>query len=474
MSRQAIAAALARDDLASGERLVALALASFAGSDNRAWPGTPAAAARAGLRRSRYLEARDQLIARGLVVVEERGSGRGRSSTVSLVFADTGPWWDGDINVELFEAVLGYSHATGPARLLFATLAAVADDEGTVDGLTTAELCAVAGMSDKTYRRAQHALRTSGEIVRLSNGVDGRGNRNVWNVPDPRGRDGAAPVCATRRVAPAAGARPLLAASDTASADAEAGADHNPVEGEEGGYDRTLSAQKCPVRTGVSAVKGGQDRTVLSEKCPVRTGVSDEKCPVGTGVSGVKGGQERTLFELPAPKTPAQTTAETPAPSARAGKEPQNPRTTEHPPNPPPGRSSRDSILIEQTYVTDRGRKRRRPVRIDLEELRLTLGLPRAEDHVIWGRIRTQLADTVSETTFAVWLEPLELIAIDHAGLLVVAAPDQTGPWVRERFGRVITQCAEQAGRPVRLADEPERLALGSENERPVAAGRGG
>jgi hypothetical protein len=140
MSRQAVAAALARHDLVSGERLVALALASFAGSDNRAWPGTPAAAARAGLRRSRYLEARDQLVARGLIVVEERGSGRGRSSTVSLVFADTGPWWDGDINVELFEAVLGYSHATGPARLLLATLAAVADEKGVVGGLTAEEL----------------------------------------------------------------------------------------------------------------------------------------------------------------------------------------------------------------------------------------------------------------------------------------------------------------------------------------------
>ena len=39
MSRQAIAAVLARTDVASGERLVALSLASFAGRENRAWPG---------------------------------------------------------------------------------------------------------------------------------------------------------------------------------------------------------------------------------------------------------------------------------------------------------------------------------------------------------------------------------------------------------------------------------------------------
>lgn len=57
MRRQAIAAVLARDDLASGERPVALSLASFADRENRAWPGAPAAAARAGLRWSRDLEA---------------------------------------------------------------------------------------------------------------------------------------------------------------------------------------------------------------------------------------------------------------------------------------------------------------------------------------------------------------------------------------------------------------------------------
>jgi hypothetical protein len=105
--------------------------------------------------------------------------------------------------------------------------------------------------------------------------------------------------------------------------------------------------------------------------------------------------------------------------------------------------------------------------------VRLSLRLPNADDHAIWWRIRTHLADKVSETTFAVWLAPLQLIAIDRAGALVVAAPDQTAPWVRERFGRLIAQCAEQAGRQVRLAGEPERLAVESNDERAVAAGRG-
>jgi hypothetical protein len=70
MSREAIAAALARTDLSSGERLVAFSLASFADRENLAWPGTPAAAARAGMERSGYLEARDRLVRRGLLIVE--------------------------------------------------------------------------------------------------------------------------------------------------------------------------------------------------------------------------------------------------------------------------------------------------------------------------------------------------------------------------------------------------------------------
>ena len=49
MSRQAIAAVLARSDLASGERLVALSLPSFAGRENRAAPGQARRPRRGGL-----------------------------------------------------------------------------------------------------------------------------------------------------------------------------------------------------------------------------------------------------------------------------------------------------------------------------------------------------------------------------------------------------------------------------------------
>lgn len=43
-------------------------------------------------------QVREQLVVRGLVIVDARATGRGRASTVTLAFADAGPWWDGEIN----------------------------------------------------------------------------------------------------------------------------------------------------------------------------------------------------------------------------------------------------------------------------------------------------------------------------------------------------------------------------------------
>jgi hypothetical protein len=200
---------LARDDLACGERLAAFSLASYAGRGHRAFPGATAAAQRAGLSRSRYLQARDLLVRRGLVVVEAEASGRGRSSTVVLAFAASGPWWEGEINVELLEAVLGHSATTGVARLLLAAMAAIADEDGAVLDFTTEQICAAAGIVAKSYQRARTELLGSGELV-LVNGVGGRGNTNAWLVADPQARNGAVAQPARRRVTPPPVARPLV------------------------------------------------------------------------------------------------------------------------------------------------------------------------------------------------------------------------------------------------------------------------
>jgi hypothetical protein len=227
-------------------------------------------------------------------------------------------------------------------------MAALADGDGRVEDLSTEQVWAAAGIADRTYRRARQALLASGELVLVS-GTGARGHRNVWIVRDPRRRDGAAPVRVARRVPRPAATRPLLNCCQ----------------------DRTVATAKRPVRTGVPDRKSGQDRTVSARNGPGLT-----------GVSGPMGGQDRTLFELPAGESPAEraaeTPAETPAANARAGKEPQNPRIPEDPRAPFEGGTAPDSILVERTYITDRGRTRRRRVRVDLAEIRQGLGLPTA------------------------------------------------------------------------------------------------
>ena len=423
MSRQAIAAVLARTDLASGERLVALSLASFAGRENRAWPGAPAASARAGLSRSRYQQAREQLVARGLVAVDERVTGRGRASTVTLLFADAGPWWDGDINVELFEAVLTYSRARGPERLLLATMAALADERGEVCDLSTEQLCAAAGIADRTYRRARTALLESGRA---------RAGQRRWRPREHKCMDRARPARggrrgrqpAPRRVAPPAARGRWSPRQFTSLARFTS----RRADGGKGGQDRTLSAGNSPILTGVSGPKGGHDRTV-----------SPEKCPVLTGVSGAKGGQDQTLFELAPLETPAQTpakTAETPAANARAGREPLNPRTRKHPPSPPEGGSPPDSIFVEETYVTlavASADERSGSTSTRSVETSGSQALPIA---TTGSRSESCLRELVGDSTFEIWLEPLELIAVDPTGRSSSPHRQPRADGSRQRFAR--------------------------------------
>jgi chromosomal replication initiation ATPase DnaA len=110
--------------------------------------------------------------------------------------------------------------------------------------------------------------------------------------------------------------------------------------------------------------------------------------------------------------------------------------------------------------VTERGRKRSRLVRVDLNEVREGLGLPTHDDRASWEQVRALLRDAVGESTFEIWLEPIELIAMDDGRVLVLDAPDQTASWMAARFGRLLTHCAERTGRGWRLASEPERRAL--------------
>ena len=423
MSHAAIAAVLARTDLAAGERLVALSLASFANREQRAWPGNPAAAARSGLGRSRYLEARDQLVRRGLLELENRGRGRGQATTIAMLFARSGPWWDAEVNAQLLEGALGHSRARGPTRLLLAALASLSDDTGAVDELSTEALCRAAGLADSTYRRARTVLLASGEVKLVDDG-GGRGRTNRWQVIDPAGQ-GAAPVVAwRRRRAPAPGARPLLSPVRT---DRHAGID-------DGAEVAAVSDAKGPIPSGVSTGKG-----------PALSGVSARKGATLTGVSGAN---------------PAKTPPETPPASARAGREPLNPGIR-NPPNPPEGGSDRaDGLFVEETYRTRRGRLRRHRVAVDVPAACAGLVSPANTDDHDWQRIRELLAARLGESTFEIWLAAIELVAVDADGALVLIAPEPTSGWVRTRFGRVTADIAGQLGRRTVIADEVRSAAL--------------
>jgi len=450
MSHVTIAAALALEDVSAGERLAAFSLASFANREHRAWPGTRVAAARAGLSRSQYLAARDGLENRGLVVVEELGGGRGNSPVVALVFAQSGPWFEGEINAALFEAVLGNSRTRGSARLLLAALAALADNELAVRGRATEDIRSAAGMADSTYRRARATLLASDELA-LATAGGGRARTNHWQLQDPGSAEGRLPLVARRRVAPPGTARPLVAcANQTPSADPSGAAIGSAV--------RTAAGAKGPGLSGVPEVNPGRFRTG-----------SPAKGPKLSGVSALNPAQGRTFSPDTPPLTPPETPPLTPPPTARAGSEPLNRRT--RPLSPPGGGELAGSVTIVEDYFTDRGRKRQRIVVVDLHEIRSQFTAPDDADRAAWGQIGSELRRVVGNSTFEIWLEQLDLEAVDHAGALVLAAPAATRAWVAKRFGRLLDRVAAAAGRSVRVAEERELQLLAAIAPPPAAPG---
>lgn len=102
-------------------------------------------------------------------------------------------------------------------------------------------------------------------------------------------------------------------------------------------------------------------------------------------------------------------------------------------------------------------------VPVDVDAVRRGLRIPTAGDQRAWQQIRELLKAKVGESQFDIWLEPVELIAIDSDCELVLAVATATAGWTRERFGQVIAACASYAGCEVRFAEEPERRAVGAD-----------
>jgi chromosomal replication initiator protein len=88
-----------------------------------------------------------------------------------------------------------------------------------------------------------------------------------------------------------------------------------------------------------------------------------------------------------------------------------------------------------------------------------------------WREIRAELRRTVGESTYDIWLDPIEIKALDGA-VLLLQAPPATQAWVAKRFGHILESCARtvigggisvsfvasgdaQRGRPPTRGDQP-------------------
>ena len=84
----------------------------------------------------------------------------------------------------------------------------------------------------------------------------------------------------------------------------------------------------------------------------------------------------------------------------------------------------------------------------------MPLSVP-VEPTAAWRELRAELRRAVGESTFEIWLEPLQLVAV-RDGKLLLDAPPATRAWVSRRFGRVLTASAKNvfgSGTEVELGD---------------------
>ncbi len=71
-----------------------------------------------------------------------------------------------------------------------------------------------------------------------------------------------------------------------------------------------------------------------------------------------------------------------------------------------------------------------------------------------WRDIRAELRRVVGESTYEIWLAPLEVRSWE-TGTLLLQAPPATHAWVSKRFGRILESCAQAVlGGDVRVAFE--------------------
>ncbi len=70
------------------------------------------------------------------------------------------------------------------------------------------------------------------------------------------------------------------------------------------------------------------------------------------------------------------------------------------------------------------------------------MALPENPEHVaVWHAIRAELRRTLGDSTYEIWIAPLQLKALDDQELVLSGPPD-IRCWVSKRFGRILERCA--------------------------------
>jgi chromosomal replication initiator protein len=96
------------------------------------------------------------------------------------------------------------------------------------------------------------------------------------------------------------------------------------------------------------------------------------------------------------------------------------------------------------------------------------------EPSPVWREIRAEIRRVVGESTYEIWLAPLEVESLQE-GLLLLRAPAATRAWVAKRFGRLLESTARRVlDRDIRIAfttgEKPERGGAASGADAPLDA----
>jgi chromosomal replication initiator protein len=88
-----------------------------------------------------------------------------------------------------------------------------------------------------------------------------------------------------------------------------------------------------------------------------------------------------------------------------------------------------------------------------------------AELEQIWSRVQAELALSVDEATYRIWLAPLRPVDLSDRCLTLQAPPHGRG-WINDRFGRVLDSCTAKVvgdGGAVQLVEQQRRAPQGAE-----------